>query len=103
MIEEENLKEKPKKKNKNKKNKSAKKSKQKDSSFPVVEENIQEVVKVEEKPLITLGSSKEDIVDRVQQTNDIEELKDLTNLFGISLTKREIIRASKESDLMDKL
>lgn len=67
----------------------------------VEEEHALEVV--EEKPLITISSSKEDIVQRMQETNSIEELKDLTNLFGISLTKKEIIRASKESDLMDKL
>ena len=54
-------------------------------------------------PDLTLASTKEEIVDRMQETNSIDELKDLTNLFGISLTKKEILRASKESDLMDKL
>lgn len=58
---------------------------------------------LEEVPNLTLASTKEAIVDRMQQTNSIDELKDLTNLFGISLTKAEIIRASKESDLMDAL
>lgn len=79
-------------------------SKNKDSSFVVVEtpdETQLEVV--EQKPLVNLSSSKEEIVERMQETTSIDELKDLTNLFGISLTKREMIRASKESDLMDKL
>lgn len=54
-------------------------------------------------PNLTLSATKEEIVGRMKETNNIDELKDLTNLFGISLTKAEIIRASKESDLMDKL
>ena len=75
-------------------------SKVEDSSSLLVQENAMK--KVEEHP-ITISSSKEEIVDRMQKTSSIDELKDLTTLFGISLTKREIIRASKESDLMDKL
>ena len=75
-------------------------SKVEDSSSLLVQENA--IEKVEEHP-ITISSSKEEIVDRMQKTSSIDELKDLTTLFGISLTKREIIRASKESDLMDKL
>ena len=65
-------------------------SKNKDSSFVVVEtpdETQLEVV--EQKPLVNLSSSKEEIVERMQETTSIDELKDLTNLFGISLTKRD--------------
>lgn len=71
-----------------------------DSSFSNA---TNEVRTVEQKPLVNLSSSKEEIVARIRETNNIDELRDLTNLFGLSLTKSEIVRASKESDLMDKL
>ena len=57
---------------------------------------------VESRPL-TLSASKEEILKRVSETDSIDELKELANLFGISLTKKEIARASKESDLLDTL
>ena len=100
------------KENKKSRRKTHRKSrvKEENSSFSAVVENTslvkveeQPLEVVEEKPIITIGSSKDEIVGRVQQTSSIDELKDLTNLFGLSLTKAEIVRASKESDLMDKL
>lgn len=105
MVEEKNLKE-EKLVNESKDDNSSFLMSSKKSERPFAKrkrvKKIQLPEKVEENP-ITISSSKEDIVERVQQTSSIDELKDLTNLFGISLTKREIIRASKESDLMDKL
>ena len=73
------------------------------TNFSLLPFDQQEKQELEVVPNLGLSSTKEDIVDRMQKTNSIEELKDLTNLFGISLTKAEIIRASKESDLMAKL
>lgn len=108
MSEELILTEEVEKKSKKKTHRKAR-SKEQNSSFPVVETQEETPVEettlevVESKPLVNLSSSKEEIVDRMQETNSIEELKDLTNLFGISLTKKEMLRASKESDLMDKL
>lgn len=61
-----------------------------------------EIVKIEEAP-ISIATSKDEIIEKVNKTNDIQELKDLTNIFGISLTKKEIARTSRESDLLDKL
>jgi len=52
---------------------------------------------------ITVSSTKEEIVARINETQDIEELKRLANLFGISMTKKEIARVSMQSDLMDLL
>lgn len=78
-------------------------SKEDDSSFSLAKTETNSPVLTEQKQVVTLNSTKDDIVKRMQETSSIDELKDLTNLFGISLTKREIIRASKESDLMDKL
>lgn len=105
MVEKKNLKEKPKKnKGVNTKTTTKKsKGKKKDPSFPIEKVETNEVVKVEEKPVVTLSSSKDEIVKRIQETSDMSELQDLTNLFGLSLTKGEILRASKESDLMDLL
>lgn len=53
--------------------------------------------------LITLNADKEEIVEKINETDDVEELKNLTNLFEISLAKKEIARTSKQSDLLDKL
>lgn len=69
-------------------------------SEEIEEKNVP--VEVESHPL-TLSASQEEILKRVNETNSIEELKDLANLFGISLTKKEIARASKESNLLDVL
>lgn len=74
-----------------------------DTNFSLLPFDAQENNQLEVVPTLNLASTKEEIVDRMQETNNIDELKDLTNLFGISLTKKEILRASKESDLMDKL
>ena len=75
-----------------------------DANFSMLSSDTQkENNNLEVVPNLTLASTKEEIVERMQETNSIDELKDLTNLFGISLTKKEILRASKESDLMDKL
>ena len=57
---------------------------------------------VERQPL-TISAEKEDILQRIRETDSIDELKDLANLFGVSLTKKEIERASRESDLIDTL
>ena len=75
----------------------------KDTNFSLLPFDAQENNQLEVASTLNLASTKEEIVDRMQETNSIDELKDLTNLFGISLTKKEILRASKESDLMDKL
>ena len=74
-----------------------------DANFSLLSVDTQEDNNLEVVPNLSLASTKEEIVERMQKTNSIDELKDLTNLFGISLTKKEILRASKESDLMDKL
>lgn len=79
--------------NKTSKNKTKKKKTDETSSTLTV---------VEENP-VTLVSDKDDILKKVFEADNIDELKDLTNLFGISLTKKEIARASRESDLLDKL
>ena len=98
MIEEQTLTNEIKEENTNKSM-----SKEDDSSFSLAKNETNPPVLTEQKQVVTLNSTKDEIVKRMQETSSIDELKDLTNLFGISLTKREIIRASKESDLMDKL
>ena len=80
------------KSNNKKKKKTTKKKVEDSSALTIVENNP-----------ITIKSSKESIVEKIFETDNVDELKDLTNLFGISLTKKEIARASTESDLLDRL
>lgn len=56
--------------------------------------------KVESNP-VTLISTKEEIVEKVQEAATGEELKELEELFSLSLTKSEIARLAKQDELLD--
>ena len=73
------------------------------SGQQVVEETLPAKPDEAKPGKLTVMSTKDEIVARIEQTDDIDELRDLANLFGISLTKKEISRASLQSDLMDLL
>lgn len=47
--------------------------------------------------------NEEDILDKIVNTNDIDELKDLTHLFNLNQSKKNILRISKLNDLLDKV
>lgn len=45
----------------------------------------------------------EQLIEEILQETDAEKLKDLTNLFNIFQTKREVLRVSKLNDVQDAL
>lgn len=82
----------------------------------------EDIINVEEEPLededkatltmeppvvvvepISLKSSSDEIVDRIAKADSIDELKELTKLFHLSLAKKEAARALTQSDLVDLL
>ena len=82
----------------------------------------EDVIEVEEEPLedeekatltveppmvvvepISLKSSSDEIVERITKAESIEELKELTKLFHLSLAKKEASRALTQSELVDLL
>lgn len=56
-------------------------------------------VEVKEEPAESAELSA--IVKRIDEEDDVEKVKDLTKLFNLAMLKKEINRASKESDMLD--
>jgi len=52
---------------------------------------------------ISLKSSSDEILDRISKAESVEELKELTRLFHLSLAKKEASRALTQSELVDLL
>lgn len=52
---------------------------------------------------ISIRSSPGEIVDRISQAESVDELKELTKLFHLSLAKKEASRALTQSELVDLL
>lgn len=50
---------------------------------------------------ISLKSSSNDILDKISQASTVEELKEFTQLFHLSLAKKEASRALTQSELLD--
>ena len=45
--------------------------------------------------------SNDDIIEKVGKETNLDEIKNLTKLFNINLVKKNMIRVSKESELLD--
>ena len=56
-------------------------------------------VEVKEEPAESAELSA--IVKRIDEEDDVEKVKDLTKLFNLAMLKKEINRATKESDMLD--
>lgn len=52
---------------------------------------------------VDLSAERKGILDRVGKASTPKELSDLTYLFNVSLTKSEMARAGRQSDLLDKV
>lgn len=52
---------------------------------------------------VDLTAERRGILDRVGKASTPKELSDLTYLFNVSLTKSEMARAGRQSDLLDKV
>lgn len=52
---------------------------------------------------VDLTAERKGILDRVGKASTPKELSDLTYLFNVSLTKSEMARAGRQSDLLDKV
>lgn len=50
---------------------------------------------------ISLKSSSNDILDKISQASTVEELREFTQLFHLSLAKKEASRALTQSELLD--
>lgn len=50
-----------------------------------------------------LAAERKGILDRVSKASTPKEMSDLTYLFNVSLTKSEMARAGRQSDLLDKV
>ena len=46
-------------------------------------------------------SSEKDILDKINSVTTSEELKDVTNLFNLSITKKEMARVMQQNELYD--
>lgn len=67
----------------------------------VEDDTQQEVVKVEENLPTSTDEQSVDILSRIQEIATKEELKEVTNLFNLSITKKEMARALKQDELLD--
>ena len=62
-------------------------------------------VQVEEvdKNALSLSTSENELINKIVNSTDVDELKDLTHLFNIAQSKKNIVRISKLNDLFDKV
>lgn len=62
-------------------------------------------VQVEEvdKNTLSLSTSENELIEKIVNSTDADELKDLTHLFNIAQSKKNIVRISKLNDLFDKV
>lgn len=52
---------------------------------------------------VTLASTTEDIVERIKAETDQKKLKELTDLFIMNQSKKNIIRSATFNDVLDKI
>ncbi len=73
-----------------------------DEFIPIdnIEKNSPPEVKEEDLKVIVSQSSK-DILNQIIKSNNVEELKDLTQSFNINQMKKEMIRAEELNNLQD--
>lgn len=57
----------------------------------------------DEKSMVSLGASQEELEQRLLTETDINQLKDIINIFNLNIQRKNIIRTSKLSDLQDKV
>ena len=66
-------------------------------------EHSTEVATTTKTTLQEVKEHDEQLIEEILQETDAEKLKDLTNLFNIFQTKREVLRVSKLNDVQDAL
>lgn len=68
-----------------------------------VDEGAQEAspLAVAEGAPLTLNSSSEEILGRLSKADSVDEMKDISRLFHLSLAKKEASRALTQSELLD--
>ncbi|MDY5928892.1 MAG: hypothetical protein SPJ27_02510 [Candidatus Onthovivens sp.] len=57
----------------------------------------------EEKSTATLDTPVDELEQKLVDETDIDELKNIINLFNLNIKKKDILRTSKLSDLQDKV
>ena len=55
----------------------------------------------DENNIVTLNSSPEELEQKLIQETDIDELKNVINLFNLNIKKKDILRTNKLSNLQD--
>ena len=55
----------------------------------------------DESETTSLVSSSENALERIDDVKNVDELKDVVNLFSVSIMKKSMSRASVQSDLLD--
>ena len=61
------------------------------------ENEKKEITEVEQTPATT----QDDILTKIQSVTNRDELRDVTNLFNLSITKKEMARALQQDELLD--
>ena len=57
----------------------------------------------EEKAIATLDTPVDELEQKLVDETDIDELKNIINLFNLNIKKKDILRTSKLSDLQDRV
>ena len=58
---------------------------------------------MDNKELPTLKSSNEELTNRLLEEDNIDNIKNIIDLFNLNIKKKDIIRVSKLNDLQDKI
>ena len=57
----------------------------------------------EEKAIATLDTPVDELEQKLVDETDIDELKNIINIFNLNIKKKDILRTSKLSDLQDRV
>lgn len=56
-----------------------------------------------EKEILTIDTPTETLEDKLLLADDVDEIKDIINIFNLNIKKKNIIRTSKLNELQDKI
>lgn len=57
----------------------------------------------EETPTTKIKEVDENLLNQIVKSDDIDEIKDLTKLFNVNQSKKNLVRIAKLNDLLDKV
>jgi hypothetical protein len=56
-----------------------------------------------EKEILTIDTPTETLEDKLLSAEDVDEIKDIINMFNLNIKKKNIIRTNKLNELQDKI